>query len=132
MRITGGRYRGRKVICPPGAIRPAMDRMRESMFSILGNISGLSFLDLFSGSGIVGIEAASRYAEPILLVEKDARKKKIILKNISFVEADIKPVFLPAERFVIQCKRQFDIIFTDPPFAYKFKHNLLASISKND
>ena len=71
MRVTGGRYRGRTIKCPKGVIRPAMDRMRESLFNILGNISGESFLDLFSGSGAVGIDAASRGAEPVLLVEKD-------------------------------------------------------------
>ena len=60
MRITGGRYNGRTVKCPKGIIRPAMDRMRESMFSILGPMDGLSYLDLFSGSGSVGLEAASR------------------------------------------------------------------------
>jgi 16S rRNA (guanine966-N2)-methyltransferase len=54
MRITGGEYRGRIVKCPPGVIRPAMDRMRESLFSILGNLEGKSFLDIFSGSGVVG------------------------------------------------------------------------------
>ena len=50
MRITGGTYHGRRVECPPGIIRPAMDRMRESLFSILGNLNENSFFDLFSGS----------------------------------------------------------------------------------
>ena len=85
MRITGGLYRGRTILCPPGEIRPAMDRMRESLFSILGDISQAPFLDLFSGSGLVGIEAASRGAQPVHLVELDAGKKATILKNIQFV-----------------------------------------------
>ena len=65
MRITGGRYCGRKVIIPQGEleIRPAMDRMRESLFAILGPLDGISFCDLFSGSGCVGLEAASRGAK---------------------------------------------------------------------
>jgi 16S rRNA (guanine(966)-N(2))-methyltransferase RsmD len=90
MRITGGLYRGRKIVCPPGEIRPAMDRMRESLFSILYDIEDLSFLDLFSGSGLVGIEAASRKSTPVHLVELDRNKKSTIEKNISFVESDIK------------------------------------------
>jgi 16S rRNA (guanine966-N2)-methyltransferase len=65
MRVTGGIYRGRIVKCPKGVIRPAMDRMRESMFSVLGYMDGLSFLDVFSGSGMIGIEAASRGALPV-------------------------------------------------------------------
>jgi 16S rRNA (guanine966-N2)-methyltransferase len=74
MRITGGQYRGRVVKCPPGVIRPAMDRMRESLFSILGSLEGMSFLDMFSGSGVVGLEAASRGAKPVHVVEKDFKK----------------------------------------------------------
>ena len=86
MRITGGKYVRRQVQCPPGVIRPAMDRMRESLFSILGDLSGLSFLDLYSGSGCVAIEAASRGADPVHLVEMDRGKKATIEKNLSFVE----------------------------------------------
>ena len=59
MSITGGELRGRTIKCPDGVIRPAMDRMRESLFSILGDLSGKSFLDLFSGSGTIAIEAVS-------------------------------------------------------------------------
>ena len=55
MRVTSGLYNGRKIKCPKGVIRPAMDRMRVSMFSILGPMEGLSYLDIFSGSGSVGI-----------------------------------------------------------------------------
>ena len=77
MRITGGIYRGRRIVCPPGIIRPAMDMMRESLFSILGPLEGMSFLDLFSGSGCVGIEAASRGASLVHLVEKDRQKREI-------------------------------------------------------
>ena len=90
MRITGGIYRGRRNISPPGEIRPAMDRLRESLFNSLGNISGTPFLDLFSGSGLVGIEAASRGCEPVHLVELDRGKRETILKNIEFVESTIK------------------------------------------
>ncbi len=73
MRVTGGMYRGRRIDCPPGDIRPAMDRMRVSLFAVLGDLSGTSFLDLFSGSGVIGVEAASRGAAPVVLVERDAR-----------------------------------------------------------
>ena len=100
MRITGGKYCGRIVTCPPGVIRPAMDRMRESLFSILGNIEDYSFLDLFTGSGCVGIEAASRGAEPVHLVEKDRGKKKVITENISFVESPIMLFMADVNRFI--------------------------------
>jgi 16S rRNA G966 N2-methylase RsmD len=105
MRITGGRYSGRRVTCPPGVIRPAMDRMRESVFAILGPLDGLSFLDLFSGSGVVGIEAASRGAARVVLVERDRKKRSVMEENARIVwdEAGDGPVELsirsmPAER----------------------------------
>ncbi len=71
MRITGGFYKGRTVVCPPGVIRPAMDRMRESLFAILGDLTGTSFLDLYAGSGVVGIEAASRGADVVIVDLED-------------------------------------------------------------
>ena len=116
MRVTGGRYRGRTVKCPKGVIRPAMDRMRESLYNILGNISGESFLDLFSGSGVVGIEAASRGAEPVVLVEKDRGKRPVLLENISMVETPIRAHIMGAEHFLKTGDSLFDYIYLDPPF----------------
>ena len=130
MRITGGSYRGRTITCPKGVIRPAMDRMRESLFSILGDISGESFLDLFSGSGCVGIEAASRGAEPIVLIEKDFKKKPVILKNISFVDEDISLRMMSAEKYMSVCGRSFDIVYMDPPFPMGGKIKLIEKASK--
>jgi 16S rRNA (guanine966-N2)-methyltransferase len=93
-----------------------MDRMRQSLFSILGDLEGISFLDLFSGTGVLGVEAASRGADPVLLVEKDPRKKPTIMKNIAFVESHIDLVVAPVERFLRTNKRSWDVIFLDPPF----------------
>ncbi len=132
MRITGGKYTNRKIKCPPGIIRPAMDRMRESMFSILGDLTGLSFLDLFSGSGIVGIEAASRKAEKVILVEKDRRKKNVILNNISFVETKINLLLYPVKYYIKSCKETFDIIYLDPPFNMKNKMDYISLIAKKN
>jgi 16S rRNA (guanine(966)-N(2))-methyltransferase RsmD len=102
-----------------------MDRMRESLFSILGNLEGSSFLDLFSGTGVLGIEAASRGASPVLLVEKDPRKRSTIVKNISFVESHIDLVVAPVERFLRSNLRSWDIVFLDPPFAAEGKGAIL-------
>jgi 16S rRNA (guanine966-N2)-methyltransferase len=102
-----------------------MDRMRTSLFSILGDLEGVSFLDLFSGSGILGVEAASRGASPVLLVEKDPRKKPALLKNISFVETPIDLVIAPVERFLRTNRRPWDIVFLDPPFAREGKEAIL-------
>jgi len=130
MRITGGKYRGRTVKCPPGIIRPAMDRMRESMFSILANIEGLSFLDLFSGSGCIGLEAASRGAYPIDIVEKDYKKKRVILENLSMAEEKINLFLMPVERFAKKAEKSYNIIHLDPPFPLPHKENFLKLVDE--
>jgi 16S rRNA (guanine966-N2)-methyltransferase len=125
MRITGGFYKGRTILCPPGVIRPAMDRMRESLFAVLGDLTGTSFLDLYSGSGVVGVEAASRGAEPVVFVEKDPGKRQTLLKNTSFVTQAKHIHIVPAERYLARYGGRedqpgpFDCVFLDPPFRQK-------------
>jgi len=103
-----------------------MDRMRVSLFGILGDLEGSSFLDLFSGSGAVGIEAASRGASPVYLVEKNARAKETLLRNSAFVETEIVLRLFPAELFLRRCERRFTIVYLDPPFRYPDKSGLLV------
>lgn len=130
MRITGGTLTGRKVLCPAGVIRPAMDRMRESLFAILGDLTGKSFLDLFSGSGICALEAASRGAHPVYLVEKDPIKVDTIFKNVSMAENRIECKLQSVELFLKRTRFEFDIIYMDPPFPYKFHRDLVAMTGK--
>jgi len=106
-----------------------MDRMRQSLFQILGDLSGCSFLDLFSGSGIIAIEAASRGAGPLVLVEKDPRKRGILLANVAFVEARVEVLTMPVERFLSKDLRTFDYAFLDPPFAFEGKEGLLEAVA---
>jgi len=129
MRITGGVLSGRLVAVPPGDIRPSMDRMRESVFASLGNLCGLSFLDIFTGSGIIALEAASRGAVNIEAVEQDKLKRKTLLENVSISPVRINCRFMPAELFVKRAKTPFDIIFLDPPFPYQFKWELVTKIT---
>lgn len=130
MRITGGIYRGRTIELPASQleIRPAMDRMRESVFAILGDMTGQSFLDLFSGSGIIALEAASRGAYPVMCVERDRAKFPILLKNVSISEKRIECKALPVERFLLRNRIAFDIAFLDPPFPYAFRQQLLQML----
>jgi 16S rRNA (guanine966-N2)-methyltransferase len=131
MRVTGGKYRGRRVSVPKGGleIRPAMDRMRESVFAVLGDLSGLSFLDLFSGSGIIALEAASRGASPVVCVEKDSDKFAILVRNVSLAEERIECRSMPVERFLLRNKTGYSIVFCDPPFPYRYRRELLASLA---
>lgn len=129
MRISGGELCGRRIEMPSGVIRPAMDRMRESVFSILGMLNGHSFLDIFSGSGIIALEAASRGADPVDAVEMDPLKRKTLLKNVSIAPIRINCHFMSAELYVKRAKKSFDFIFCDPPFPYKFKNELISNIA---
>jgi len=133
MRITGGKYKGRIVQMPEGKlkIRPAMDRMRESVFGVLGDLTGFSFLDLFSGSGIIGLEAASRGAHPVVCIEKDRKKFSILLQNAAISEPPLNCRAMPVETFIMRNKTPFDIVFLDPPFNYEFKLQLLERLNQS-
>jgi 16S rRNA (guanine(966)-N(2))-methyltransferase RsmD len=106
-----------------------MDRMRESVFAVLGGLEGRSFLDLFSGSGVIALEAASRGAGRIEAVEMDPLKRKTLLKNVSVSPVRIRCRFISAELYVKRAKGSFDIIFLDPPFPYHYKWELLRKIT---
>ena len=108
-----------------------MDQMRESLFSCLGDITGLSFLDLFSGSGIIALEAASRGAVHIEAVENDPLKYKTLLGNIIISPVRIQCRFISAELYVKRAKRYFDIIFFDPPFSYQYKWELVSEAASS-
>ena len=128
MRITGGKLKGRVIKCPDGIIRPAMDRMRESVFAILGDLEGKSWLDLFSGSGTIAIEAVSRGSKEVQLCEKDK------IENVSITEKELGVKigchFMAVELFLKRCKDKFDYIFLDPPFPYKYRLDLLKIIEQ--
>ena len=132
MRVIGGIYGGRKVKCPPGEIRPSMDSRRESLFSILGNLEGQSFLDLFAGSGVVGIEAASRGAEPVLLIEKDRGKKNVVLENLTIVNTDISLWIMDVRRYIDTAKQKWDLIYADPPFPFTGRKEIILKIDKQN
>jgi 16S rRNA (guanine(966)-N(2))-methyltransferase RsmD len=106
-----------------------MDRMRESVFAVLGDISGQSFLDLFTGSGIIALEAASRGAAPVEAVEMDKKKREILLKNVSMAPVRINCRFMAVELYVRQAREAFDYVFCDPPFPYRYKRELAESIA---
>jgi len=103
--------------------------MRESVFACLGDLSGQSFVDIFTGSGIIALEAASRGASYIEAVENDPQKRKTLLHNVAISPVRIHCRFLSAELYVRRAKRVFDIIFLDPPFPYQYKWELMARIA---
>jgi len=108
-----------------------MDQMRESVFACLGDLGGHSFLDIFSGSGIIALEAASRGASYIEAVEYDPLKRKTLIENVSISPVRINCHFISAELYIKRAKKIFDFIFLDPPFPYRFKWNLLVNIAQS-
>lgn len=122
MRISGGEAKGRLIRVPAGGhVRPTTDRVRESLFNILSTIAEKSFLDLYAGSGIVGLEALSRGAGLSVFVEKDFRIASALKTGISGfgfanrAEVISAPVYKALE--ILRRKgNRFDIIFADPPY----------------
>lgn len=97
--------------------RPTSDKVKGSIFSILfGKLSGAKVLDLFSGSGAMGIEALSRGAESAILVDSSPKAVQIIKKNLEFTKLSAKVVTGQADKFLSSCTEKFDVIFMDPPY----------------
>src|SRR5579872_3519236 len=124
MRVIGGTLRRRTLEAPAGrATRPTSDRLRETLFNVLApRIEGARFLDLYAGSGAVGIEAASRGAESVVLVERAVPALKVLRGNLETlglrgkvgVEAMAVGAFLRRGR--PESAKGFDIVFLDPPY----------------
>jgi 16S rRNA (guanine(966)-N(2))-methyltransferase RsmD len=106
-----------------------MDQMRESVFACLGDLSNKSFLDIFSGSGVIALEAASRGASLIEAVENDPLKRKTLLENVSISPVRIHCRFISAELYVKRAKTSFNFIFLDPPFPYQYKWELVSRLA---
>ena len=127
MRIISGRLGGRDLGAVPEGVRPTSDRVRESLFSSLGSLVGLSVLDLFAGTGALGIEAYSRGASRVVFVERSrkvARALKRRLANLDLDPAREESISL-VETDAIRALRRlsseqapgFDLVFLDPPYA---------------
>lgn len=122
MRIAGGMWRGRTLRVPKtGCVRPTQERVREAFFSMVAaELPGCAFLDLFAGSGAVGLEALSRGAARAVLVERDARHVAAMKENIAALGAEgAEAVRGDAGSFAASLRNGggFDIAFADPPYA---------------
>ncbi len=128
MRIVGGEFRGRTLYAFEGEdIRPTPDKVREALFNILQNrIYGVKFLDLFAGSGAMGIEALSRGAKKVVFNDKDKKSVALVKKNLEKLKIDtgFEVVNQDGVLFVSSAREKFDIIYIDPP--YKAGLNELA------
>ncbi|MFA5819204.1 MAG: RsmD family RNA methyltransferase [Bacteroidales bacterium] len=129
MRIIGGKYKGRRIV-PPGNLkaRPTTDFAREGLFNILNNrvdFETINVLDLFSGTGSISYEFASRGAVSVHLVEKDPRHISGIKRIIKDLDIEnIRTIHIDVRAYLKTCSVKYDIVFADPPYDLKWLKEL--------
>lgn len=138
MRVISGKYRGRKLECPLGdGIRPTTDRVKENIFNIIADRVPYSrFLDLFSGSGGIGIEALSRSAEEVVFVDRSTESISALRKNLNTLKVteNVRIIERNVEEAIrmLSMNEVFDIIYMDPPYhvgLYQETMKILSEVS---
>lgn len=131
MHIIAGNKKGRKIITPKRDFRPTQGKVREAFFNIV-NIEDKSFLDLCSGSGIMGFEALSRNAKYAVLIEIDREAVKTIFANAKTIFDNDTSLYkikrVSADDYVRKTDEKFDIIYLDPPYHSNIYFDVLSSI----
>jgi 16S rRNA (guanine966-N2)-methyltransferase len=124
LKLTGGSYAGRRLYVPKTGVRPATNRIREAIFSTLlsyfkEGVRGCAVLDLFAGTGSLGLEALSRGAERATFVDLRQESVKAIKKNLEILGFTAELVHGDAGRFIKKHQQiDYDLIFMDPPYKY--------------
>jgi len=137
MRVIAGSARRLQLKCLPGeATRPTLDRYKETLFNTMqGYIPGCSFLDLFAGSGAIGIEALSRGAESCIFIENNRNAVKVINENLEFTHLSPKAEVITADVITgimqVAKKGPFDVIFLDPPYKRGFEKQVLSLLASS-
>lgn len=122
MRVVAGECGGRRLTTPPGsATRPTSDRVRESIFNALGSlgvIGGAKVIDLFAGSGALGIEALSRGATTAVFVESDRDACEVITANLASCGLTDRASVVTADASTFESSSFVDVVLADPPYAF--------------
>ncbi|MBQ9167986.1 MAG: 16S rRNA (guanine(966)-N(2))-methyltransferase RsmD [Oscillospiraceae bacterium] len=136
MRVITGKARGVNLKTPDGMqTRPTTDRVKEALFSIIQfELPGKGILDLFGGTGQLGIEALSRGAKSAVFVDASENACRLIQENLrrARMEQEAKVLRSDYLAYLDRCKEKFDIIFLDPPYAEVFLENALKRITEID
>ncbi len=134
MRVITGKARGVQLKTPEGMLtRPTGDRVKEALFSIINfDIPGAKVLDLFGGTGQLGIEALSRGAESAVFVDAREEACGLIRENLRRTKLEGRVVRADYLEYLSRCREKFSIIFLDPPYAEVFLENALKRISEID
>lgn len=136
MRVISGKARGTSLKTPDGqTTRPTADRVKEAMFSIIQfDIPGAKVLDLFAGTGQLGIEALSRGAAKAVFVDQDKNANHLIRENLkkTKLEEGVTLIQCDYQQYLRRCGEKFNIVFLDPPYAEEFLENSLKIITEID
>ncbi len=134
MRIIAGKYRGRTLAQFRGeAVRPTPDRVKESVFQILSpRLGGAAVLDLFCGSGAIGIECLSRGAKRVHFNDLSKESLSILRKNLSFVEEDCEVTCRDFRACLLSASQKYDLVYCDPPYRENYLSEILALLSARD
>ena len=136
MRVISGSARGKKLLCAEGKdIRPTLDRVKESIFNIIAfDIPDAFVLDMFSGSGALGIEALSRGAKGAIFLDCDEQSVLITKENLSATRLDTLATVIKTNsiEYVKYTDQKFDIIFIDPPYESDLYEKSLSAIKENN
>ena len=136
MRVISGTARGIRLKTPEGLkTRPTSDRVKEAIFSVIQfEVEGSRFLDLFAGSGQMGIEALSRGAVSAVFVDGRREACKLVQDNLKTTKLERNAQVVQSDylSYLERCRQTFDIIFLDPPYAEEFLENSLKKISEID
>ena len=118
MRIIGGEYRGRRLKTPASVTRPTSGQLREALFNILGDVTDFAVLDLFAGTGAVGLEALSRGADHVTFVEQSRAALHILRENIALLSAHNRTTLSGKDvlKALETDDHSYDLIFADPPY----------------
>jgi 16S rRNA (guanine966-N2)-methyltransferase len=120
MRIIAGSHKGHRIAAPKGRdTRPTSDRVRESAFNLIGPVDGADVLDLFAGSGALGLEALSRGAASAIFVESDREACRTINANLDKLKLHATVLCQDVLRALAQERRRFDLVLCDPPYGFE-------------
>lgn len=133
MRIISGSLKGRRLSCPEGTVtRPSSALVRGAIFNILGEaVDGAEVLDLYAGTGALGLEALSRGAGHVVLVESDRRAARILANNVAALDVGRKVdiVLMDCRSYLNRCRSRFQLVLADPPYDQDLSGDLLDRLA---
>ena len=136
MIITAGIYKGRKIESPDEKItRPTLSKVRmgvfNTLYSIIGDFEGKSFLDVFGGSGIMGLEALSRGFSRVKVFEKNLKVAQILKKNYQTVGLKPDLTIGDSTKLILKTDEIFDVVYIDPPYMSGIYEDILSKVKGN-